>query len=67
MTVQLPPQDLDEETVAKIVKATQLIANALNVTGPFNIQFIAKAREIKVRPRLLQHPCPPVPQRHPCA
>ena len=28
--------------------ATKLIANALNVTGPFNIQFIAKDREIKV-------------------
>ena len=45
---QLPPQDLDDETVSKIVHATKLIANALNVTGPFNIQFIAKDREIKV-------------------
>lgn len=32
----------------KIEKATALIADALNVTGPFNTQFIAKDKEIKV-------------------
>jgi len=47
-TLVLPPQDLDPETVRRIVVATQKIANALNVTGPFNIQFIAKDNEIKV-------------------
>lgn len=47
-TLVLPPQDLDPETVRKIESATTKIARALNVTGPFNIQFIAKNNEIKV-------------------
>ena len=47
-TLILPPQDLDPETVRRIEEATQKIGNALNVTGPFNIQFIAKDNEIKV-------------------
>ncbi|EJD38344.1 carbamoyl-phosphate synth [Auricularia subglabra TFB-10046 SS5] len=47
-TLILPPQDLDPETVRRIEDATVKIAHALNVTGPFNIQFIAKNNEIKV-------------------
>lgn len=47
-TLVLPPQDLDPETIRKIEDATRKIGNALNVTGPFNIQFIAKNNEIKV-------------------
>ncbi|KAI9598530.1 hypothetical protein BDF19DRAFT_420159 [Syncephalis fuscata] len=47
-TLILPPQDLDPETVRKIRLATEKIGNALNVTGPFNIQFMAKDNEIKV-------------------
>ena len=47
-TLVLPPQDLDPETVRRIEEATRKIGNALNVTGPFNIQFIAKDNEIKV-------------------
>ena len=47
-TLILPPQDLDPETVRRIEEATSKIGNALNVTGPFNIQFIAKDNEIKV-------------------
>jgi len=47
-TLVLPPQDLDPETVKKIEDATRKIAYALNVTGPFNIQFIAKNNQIKV-------------------
>lgn len=43
-----PPQDLDPETVRQIVSATAKIGSALHVTGPFNIQFIAKNNEIKV-------------------
>ncbi|KDQ57925.1 hypothetical protein JAAARDRAFT_34741 [Jaapia argillacea MUCL 33604] len=43
-----PPQDLDPTTVRQIEEATAKIGNALNVTGPFNIQFIAKNNEIKV-------------------
>ncbi|KAJ1655146.1 Carbamoyl-phosphate synthase [Dispira simplex] len=47
-TLVLPPQDLDPATVRKVETATRKIASALNVTGPFNIQFIAKNNEIKV-------------------
>ena len=47
-TLILPPQDLDPETVRRIEEATRKIADALNVTGPFNIQFIAKDNDIKV-------------------
>ncbi|KAF3275753.1 hypothetical protein TWF970_006651 [Orbilia oligospora] len=47
-TLIVPPQDLDPETVRRITEATRKIGNALNVTGPYNIQFIAKDNEIKV-------------------
>jgi aspartate carbamoyltransferase len=47
-TLVLPAQDLEPETVRKLEDATRRIANALNVTGPMNIQFIAKNNEIKV-------------------
>ncbi|KAI5362928.1 putative carbamoyl-phosphate synthetase large subunit-like, ATP-binding domain-containing protein [Septoria linicola] len=47
-TLILPPQDLDPETVRKIEDATRKIGDALNVTGPYNIQFIAKDNDIKV-------------------
>lgn len=45
----LPAQDLQAETVGRIEEATRKIGQALKVTGPFNIQFIAKNNEIKVR------------------
>jgi carbamoyl-phosphate synthase/aspartate carbamoyltransferase len=47
-TLILPPQDLDPTTVSKIEIATAKIVEALNVTGPCNIQFMAKNNEIKV-------------------
>ncbi|QLL33783.1 hypothetical protein HG536_0F01080 [Torulaspora globosa] len=47
-TLIVPPQDLDPETVNRIVVATAKIGKALKITGPFNIQFIAKNNEIKV-------------------
>jgi carbamoyl-phosphate synthase/aspartate carbamoyltransferase len=47
-TLILPPQDLDPETVRRIEDATRKIGDALNVTGPYNIQFIAKDNDIKV-------------------
>ncbi|KAJ5431562.1 ATP-grasp fold subdomain 1 [Penicillium cf. griseofulvum] len=40
--------DLSPETVRRIEEATRKIGNALNVTGPYNIQFIAKDNDIKV-------------------
>ncbi|KAI0999263.1 hypothetical protein K3495_g8933 [Podosphaera aphanis] len=47
-TLILPPQDLETTTIRRIEEATRKIADALNVTGPFNIQFIAKDNDIKV-------------------
>lgn len=47
-TLVFPAQDLDEETVSKVETATRKIAKALRVSGPFNIQFLAKDKEIKV-------------------
>ncbi|RBQ95404.1 hypothetical protein VDGD_00477 [Verticillium dahliae] len=47
-TLILPPQDLERETIERIEEATRKIGAALNVTGPFNIQFIAKDNDIKV-------------------
>ncbi|KAH3675580.1 hypothetical protein WICMUC_002669 [Wickerhamomyces mucosus] len=47
-TLIVPPQDLDPETVKRIVVATAKIGKALDITGPYNIQFIAKNNEIKV-------------------
>ncbi|KNC78888.1 protein URA1 [Sphaeroforma arctica JP610] len=47
-TLIQPPQDLDEKTMSRIVAATAAIAQGLRVTGPMNIQFIAKDQTIKV-------------------
>ena len=47
-TLILPHQDLDPETVRQIEDATRKVGDALNITGPYNIQFIAKDNEIKV-------------------
>lgn len=47
-TIQFPPQKLYVETVRRIKKVARSIASALNITGPFNIQFLAKENEIKV-------------------
>jgi carbamoyl-phosphate synthase large subunit len=47
-TVVLPPQRLYLETIRRTKKITRDIVRALNITGPFNIQFIAKDNAIKV-------------------
>ncbi|KAK0735784.1 hypothetical protein B0T21DRAFT_290282 [Apiosordaria backusii] len=47
-TLVLPPQDLEPTTIQRIEDATRKIGDALNITGPFNIQFIAKDNDIKV-------------------
>ncbi len=47
-TVQFPPQKLYVETVRRIKKIARKIASALHISGPFNIQFLAKENEIKV-------------------
>ena len=47
-TIQFPPQKLYVETARRIKKIARKIAEALNITGPFNIQFLAKENDIKV-------------------
>ena len=47
-TVVLPPQKTFIETIRRIKKITKKLAKELNVTGPFNIQFLAKNNEIKI-------------------
>ncbi len=47
-TMVLPPQFTYIETIRKIKETAKKIASALAITGPFNIQFIAKSNEIKV-------------------
>ncbi|MBI2589060.1 carbamoyl-phosphate synthase (glutamine-hydrolyzing) large subunit [Candidatus Saccharibacteria bacterium] len=47
-TVVLPPQRLYLETIRRAKQITRAIVGELNLTGPFNIQFIAKDNEIKV-------------------
>lgn len=47
-TIVLPPQRLYLETIRQIKVATKKIIKALNINGPFNIQFLAKDNEIKV-------------------
>jgi carbamoyl-phosphate synthase large subunit len=47
-TMVLPPQKTYIETVRRIRETGKKISAALNITGPFNIQFIAKDNEIKV-------------------
>ena len=47
-TIVLPPQHLYVETVRQIKKMTRKIVRALCITGPFNIQFIAKNHTIKI-------------------
>lgn len=47
-TLVLPPQRLYLETIRRTKKITQQIASALKITGPFNIQFIAKNNFIQV-------------------
>lgn len=41
-TLVTPPQDLNEETLGKIKNICKAIAASLEITGPFNMQLIAK-------------------------
>ena len=47
-TIQFPPQKLYVETARRIKKISKQIARELHISGPFNIQFLAKDNEIKV-------------------
>ena len=47
-TVVLPPQRTYLETMRRIKIIAKEVAAAFNITGPFNIQFIAKDNDVKV-------------------
>ena len=47
-TIQFPPQKLYVETVRRIKKISKQIAKELHISGPFNIQYLAKDNDIKV-------------------
>ena len=47
-TIQFPAQKLYVETVRRIKRISKQIAKELNISGPFNIQYLAKGNEIKV-------------------
>jgi carbamoyl-phosphate synthase large subunit len=47
-TVVLPAQRLYIETIRKIRKISEAIARALNITGPFNVQFLAQRNHVRV-------------------
>ncbi len=47
-TIQFPPQKLYIETGRRIKKIARKIAQELMISGPFNIQFLAKENDIKV-------------------
>ncbi len=47
-TIVFPPQKIYFETVRRIKRISRLIAGELNITGPFNIQFLARDNDIKV-------------------
>ncbi|CAF4122334.1 unnamed protein product [Rotaria sp. Silwood2] len=47
-TLVTPPQDLNEDTIEKIRIICFSVAKALQISGPFNLQLIAKDNELKV-------------------
>lgn len=47
-TLVTPAQDINEETFAKIKDIAKIIAELLDVSGPFNMQLIAKDNDLKV-------------------
>ena len=47
-TIVFPPQKLYVETIRRIKKISREIAKALEISGPFNMQFLAKDNDIKV-------------------
>jgi carbamoyl-phosphate synthase large subunit len=47
-TIVFPPQKLYFETVRRVKRVSRQIAGELKITGPFNIQFLARDNDIKV-------------------
>jgi len=47
-TLVFPPQKVYFETIRRIKRVSKQIAKELNISGPFNIQFLAKDNDVKV-------------------
>lgn len=47
-TLMLPPQSITEFVLSRIEEATKKIVKCLNITGPFNIQYIVKGSDVNV-------------------
>ncbi|HVU69539.1 MAG TPA: carbamoyl-phosphate synthase (glutamine-hydrolyzing) large subunit [Ktedonobacteraceae bacterium] len=47
-TIVLPPQTINDETRTRIEEVGRAVAQALEITGPFNIQFLAKENQVYV-------------------
>ena len=47
-TIQFPPHKLYVETARRIKKISKQIAKELHISGPFNIQYLARENDIKV-------------------
>ena len=47
-TIQFPPQKTYIETIRRIKRISRKIAEELQISGPFNIQYLARDNEIKV-------------------
>ncbi|MDO4584493.1 MAG: carbamoyl-phosphate synthase (glutamine-hydrolyzing) large subunit [Planctomycetia bacterium] len=47
-TIVFPPQKLYVETIRRIKKIARKIAQALDISGPFNMQLLARDNDIKV-------------------
>ena len=47
-TMVFPAQNVYFSTIRQMKKIARKIASELNISGPFNIQFLAKNREVKV-------------------
>jgi carbamoyl-phosphate synthase large subunit len=64
-TLVLPPQSLYIATIRQARKIAQALAKALRITGPFNVQYLAKLNAVKViecnlrasRTWRSRHPC----------
>ena len=47
-TLVLPPQSISAYTAHRVNEATKMIAKALNITGPFNMQFLSKGKDVSI-------------------
>lgn len=47
-TLVLPPQRISAYTAHRVNEATKKIAKALNITGPFNMQFLSKGKDVSI-------------------